>query len=158
MTADSTGTVATLSASSTARRMELTVESRLTIRPLRRPLDSAAPRARKFTCSSSISAIIAQVFVLPISSPTMYLSFLLNSMLLPALPGFRDRYPRAGVGVQDHLPRILQIDGPYMACVGLPLRKIFDQHAIFGGKISAPKININPLRIGGSRRTTIPRQ
>src|ERR1700686_206099 len=133
--------------------MELTVESRLTIRPLRRPLDSAAPRARKFTCSSSISAISAQVFVLPISSPTMYLSFLLNSMLLPALPGFRDRYPRAGVGVQDHLPRILQIDGPYVACIGLPLRKIFDQHAVFGGKITVAKMNRDRLGIGGPGKT-----
>src|ERR1700730_12511238 len=125
MTADSTGTLATLSASSTARRMELTVESRFTISPLRKPLDSAAPSARNFTCSSSISAISAHVFVLPISSPTTYLSFLPKSTLLPELPGFRDRHARAGVGVLDHLPRILQIDGLHVSRIGLPLRKIF---------------------------------
>ena len=44
--ADSTGTPATPSASSSARRMELTAASRLTISPLRVPLDSAAPMAR----------------------------------------------------------------------------------------------------------------
>lgn len=71
ITADSTGTLATPSASSTARRIELTVESRLTIRPLRRPLDSAAPSARNLTCSPSTSAINAHVFVLPTSSPMM---------------------------------------------------------------------------------------
>ena len=45
-TADSTGTLATPSASSSARRMELTAASRLTIKPLRDPLDSAAPIPR----------------------------------------------------------------------------------------------------------------
>ena len=58
-----------------ARRMELTVGSRLTIRPLRRPLDSAAPRAEKFHPFASISAINTHVLVLPISSPIRYLSF-----------------------------------------------------------------------------------
>src|SRR6266436_4007426 len=75
ISASSTGTLATPSASSTARRMELTVASRLTMRPLRNPLDSAAPRARNFTRSPSISAIKTQVFVLPMSSPIRYLSF-----------------------------------------------------------------------------------
>jgi hypothetical protein len=63
-TADSTGTPATLSASSRARRMELTAASRLTMRPLREPLVSAAPMARNLAPPSSMSAISAQVFVL----------------------------------------------------------------------------------------------
>jgi len=123
--------------SSTARRMELTVESRsqsnLCADPWipRRPKRENLPALRHFSdhhagfCAADIQ-------------PYDYLSFLLNAMLLPALPGFRDRYPRAGVGIQDHC-RDTAIDGPHMACIRLPLRKIFDQHAIFSGKIPAAK-------------------
>ena len=82
ISAPSTGTLATPSASSTARRMELTVESRLTMSPLRKPFDSAAPRARNFMSSPSISAMRMEVFVLPMSSPTRYLSFFANPPLL----------------------------------------------------------------------------
>src|ERR1700724_3923461 len=110
--------------------MELTVESRLTIRPLRRPFDSAAPSARNFTCSSSISAMSADVFTLPMSSPTRYLSFFAKTA--PGLPlsRFRSR-GAAGIRVQHHLLRVLQIDGVDAAVAGLPLRKIFDDHAVF---------------------------
>src|SRR5579859_5448433 len=135
MSASSTGTLATLSASSTARRMELTVESRLTMSPLRRPFDSAAPRDRNFTIS--ISAMRIEVFVLPMSSPTRYLSFFAN----PPLPGRNlfcscaDR-ARAGVGIHDHLPRVLQINGLHAPCMGLPLREIVDEHLELAGKIA----------------------
>src|SRR6266705_1547441 len=72
----------TPSASSTARRMELTVESRLTMEPLRKPFDSAAPSARNFTCSSASSAMRTQVLVLPMSRPTRYLYFFDNTQFL----------------------------------------------------------------------------
>jgi hypothetical protein len=49
VSADSTGTPTSVSASSTARRIELTARSRLTICPLRQPFDSAAPKAANFT-------------------------------------------------------------------------------------------------------------
>ncbi len=51
--ADSTGTPTIVSASSTARRIELTARSRFTIWPLRQPFDSAAPSAANFTPPSS---------------------------------------------------------------------------------------------------------
>src|SRR5690348_16076193 len=103
--------LATPSASSTARRMELTVESRLTMSPLRKPLDSAAPRDRNFTISPSISAMRMEVFVLPMSSPTRYLSFFAN----PPLQGrnlfyFCGHRARAGIRIHDDLPRVLQIN------------------------------------------------
>ena len=49
--ADSTGTPTIVSASSTARRIELTARSRFTICPLRQPFDSAAPSAANFTAA-----------------------------------------------------------------------------------------------------------
>src|SRR5271163_2353177 len=155
--ADSTGTLATLSASSTARRMELTVESRLTIKPLRRPLDSAAPSARNLICGSSISAISTHVLVLPISSPTRYLSFL--ATLLPTFTtviSFCSRHGTAcaGVRIDDHLARVLQIHRAHAPGVGLPLRKIFHQHAVFTGELSAAEVHGDRLavgRIGNSR-------
>ena len=83
MMADSTGTPTIVSASSTARRIELTASSRLTICPLRQPFDSAAPSAANFTPpSSSSSPIRAHVFVLPMSSATMCRSFFANAPLL----------------------------------------------------------------------------
>src|SRR5258708_7655419 len=146
--ASSTGTLATLSASSTARRMELTVESRLTIKPLRSPLDSAAPRARNLTSSPSTSARSTQVFVLPMSSPTRYLSFfakppLLGMKLFCSCRGCA----RTGIGIHYHLPRILQIDGLHMAGIRLPLRKIVDQHFEFAGELARAEVNRHGLRI-----------
>src|SRR5579863_7564944 len=47
--ADSMGTPTMVSASSTARRIELTARTRFTIWPLRQPFDSAAPTAAKRT-------------------------------------------------------------------------------------------------------------
>src|SRR2546425_3287888 len=89
--ADSTGTLAMLSASSSARRIELTAASRLTIRPLRKPLDSAAPNETNLTVSSSSSPIRAQVLVLPMSRATRYRSFFPNPPLLAVLPRFSTR-------------------------------------------------------------------
>src|SRR5277367_2752249 len=78
--ADSMGTPTMVSASSTARRMELTARSRFTIWPLRQPFDPAAPKAAKRTPpSSSISATSAQVLALPMSSATMCRSFFVKS-------------------------------------------------------------------------------
>ena len=59
ISADSTGTPTIVSASSTARRIELTARSRFTIWPLRQPFDSAAPSAANLTplASSSNSPI-----------------------------------------------------------------------------------------------------
>src|SRR5436305_2566805 len=146
ITAASTGTLATPSASSTARRIELTVESRLTINPLRRPFDSAAPRARNLTCSSSISAMSTEVLTLPISSPTTYLSFFVKTA--PALPRFR-RGGGAGIRVEHHLLRILQIDGVNTTVGGLPLRKIFYHHAVFAGEIRSAEMDCERLGVGG---------
>src|SRR4029077_13122875 len=149
ITADSTGTLATPSASSTARRMELTVESRLTIKPLRSPFDSAAPRARKRTCSSSTSAIKAHVFILPMSSPTKYLSFFAKRAPGPLLSRFR-RGGAARIRVQHHLLRVLQIDGVDAAIAGLPLREIFDDHAVFAGEVAGSEMNRERLSIAGA--------
>src|SRR5712664_68178 len=149
ITADSTGTLATPSASSTARRMELTVESRLTIKPLRSPFDSAAPSARNLTCSSSTSAIKAHVFMLPISSPTKYLSFFAKRAPGLLLSRFRSR-DAAGVRVQYNLLRVLQIDGVDAAIAGLPLREIFDDHAVFAGEVARSEMNRERLSIVGA--------
>src|SRR5437660_698187 len=149
MSASSTGTLATPSASSTARRIELTVESRFTISPLRRPLDSAAPSARNFTDSPSISAMRMEVFVLPMSSPTRYLSFFANPPLLDReLFCSRGHRTHAGVRVHNHLPRVLQIDRLHMPGMGLPLRKIVDEHFEFAGKIACAEMHGHGLRIG----------
>ena len=72
MTADSTGTPTIVSASSTARRIELTAEVEvhdLALPPAFR--FRGAERGKLHAASSSSSPISAQVFVLPISSPTM---------------------------------------------------------------------------------------
>src|SRR5258705_7834245 len=131
--ADSTGTLATPSASSTARRMELTVESRLTINPLRSPFDSAAPSARKRNCSFSISASKAQVFVLPISSPTRYLSFFAKTLSCFL---FCSCHRRAGVGVHHHLPRIAKINRVDWPGIRLPLREVLHQRPVLSGEIA----------------------
>src|SRR5215472_14328717 len=155
MSASSTGTFATPSASSTARRMELTVASRFTINPLRRPLDSAAPSARNLRRSPSISAMRTEVLVLPMSSPTRYLSFFTE----PPLPMvvrfpcycvflfFRGSRYRAGVGVHDHLPCVLQInrlDPPHMR---LPLREVVQEHFELARKIAGAEMDRNRLGI-----------
>src|ERR1700737_3418379 len=92
--ARSTGTPATPSASSIARRIEVAVAPRLAISPLRSPFDSAAPIEINFaTPESSTSLRMAHVFVLPTSSATKYLSFFVNPPLLrdplPARAGTR---------------------------------------------------------------------
>src|SRR5690349_18190120 len=143
--------LATPSASSTARRMELTVESRLTMSPLRKPLDSAAPRDRNFTISPSISAMRMEVFVLPMSSPTRYLSFFAN----PPLQGrnlfyFCGHRARAGIRIHDDLPRVLQINGLHPPGMGLPLRKIVDEHLELAGKITRTEMDRDSLRVGGA--------
>src|SRR5260370_25370056 len=138
ITADSTGTLATPSASSTARRMELTVESRLTINPLRSPFDSAAPSARKRNCSFSISASNAHVFVLPISSPTRYLSFFAKSLSCFL---FCPCHRCAGVGVHHHLPRIPKIDRVHGTGICLPLREVLHQCPVLAGEIALAKMH-----------------
>src|ERR1700675_3297289 len=138
ITADSTGTLATPSASSTARRMELTVESRLTISPLRSPFDSAAPSARKRTCSFSTSASNTHVFVLPISSPTRYLSFFAKALSCFL---FCSCHRCAGVGVHHHLPRIPEINRVHGPCIRLPLREILNQRPVLAGEITLTKMN-----------------
>src|ERR1700738_2925718 len=122
-----------------ARRMELTVESRFTINPLRNPLDSAAPRARNFTCSPAISAISAHVLVLPTSSPTRYLSFFAKPRSC-FLYLSRFRGGNHVVGVQHNLPRILQIQRLNMSVLGLPLRKIIQHILILAGEIVLSKM------------------
>src|SRR5499433_2055000 len=121
--ADSTGTPETPSASSAERRMELTVESRLTMAPLRRPLDSAAPSARNLVCSSSSSAISTHVLVLPMSSPTRYLSFFDKRRSCRLLLSFLYRHvlaASAGIRIQDHLASVLQIHGLHATGIRLP--------------------------------------
>src|SRR5216683_1172658 len=83
----STGTPATPSASSIARRTEVAAAPILAIKPLRRPFDSAAPMATNFAPVSFNSLMMAQVFVLPTSSATRYFSFLANPPLLLHHPG-----------------------------------------------------------------------
>src|SRR6202158_4518061 len=151
ISASSTGTFATPSASSTARRMELTVESRLTMSPLRRPLDSAAPSARKRTWSSSISAISTHVLVLPMSSPIRYLSLFAKPAPALNLSRFCRRGGAAGFRIQDHLARILQIDGAHAAVAGLPLREILDHHPVFGGEVALPELNGHCLTVVRAR-------
>src|SRR5437016_5355880 len=108
-----------------------------TMSPLRKPLDSAAPRDRNFTSSPSSSAMRMEVFVLPMSSPTKYLSFFVNAPLQGRNLFCSCGHPaRAGVGIHDHLPRILQINGLHAPRVGLPLRKIVDEHLELAGKIA----------------------
>src|SRR5262249_3010527 len=140
--ADSTGTPETPSASSTERRMELTVESRLTMAPLRSPFDSAPPSARNFTCSSASSAMSTHVLVLPLSTPTRYLSFFdKRRSCLNLLPPQRGAFTAsARIRIQDHLARVLQIDRLHTTGIGLPLREILDQHAVLPGELSGTKV------------------
>ena len=85
--ADSTGTPATPSASSTARRMELTVEIEIDDQSFAQALGFGRAQRQKFQLpSSSSSAISAHVFVLPISSATMYRSFFVKPPLLARIP------------------------------------------------------------------------
>src|SRR6516225_2131229 len=140
--ADSTGTPETPSASSTARRMELTVASRFTMEPLRRPLDSAAPSARNFTCSSASSAISTQVLVLPMSNPTRYLSFFDKSQLLKAnYKMLLTRAPAARTGnvrIQYRRP-ITHINRLHAAVFRLPDRKILHHRAVTRGEVGLVK-------------------
>src|SRR5437868_10108549 len=122
----------TPSASSTARRMELTVESRLTMEPLRKPFDSAAPSARNFTCSSASSAIRTQVLVLPMSRPTRYLSFFDKPQLLSSKCANSFARARAGtrsVRIQDR-QAVAQVNRLHAAVFRLPHGKILYDGAI----------------------------
>src|SRR6266478_643432 len=116
----------------------ITVESRLTINPLRSPFDSAAPSARKRNCSFSFSASKAQVFVLPISSPTRYLSFFAKTLSCFL---FCSCHRCAGVGVHHHLPRIPKINRVHGPGVRLPLREVFHQRPVFAGEIALAKMH-----------------
>src|SRR6202163_4106731 len=85
----STGTPATPSASSIARRTEVAAALMFAINPFRRPLDSAAPMATNLAPVSFNSPMMAHVFVLPTSSATRFFSFFVNPPLLlhSACPG-----------------------------------------------------------------------
>src|ERR1700737_590639 len=96
--ARSTGTPATPSASSIARRIEVAVAPRLAISPLRSPFDSAAPIEINFAApESSTSLRMAHVFVPPTQSATKYFFFFVNPPLLrdppPARAGTRPKRP-----------------------------------------------------------------
>src|SRR5258708_2873036 len=159
--ARSTGIPATPSASSIARRIEVAVALRLAISPLRSPFDSAAPMEMNFAVpESSISLRMAHFFVLPTSTATKYLSFLVKPQLLalfhPAQAGTRqkrilskpfspplshmlrtlrgalNRVIRYGSGFRVHyyLPGEPQIHRNHASGAGPPLIAIFRQQAI----------------------------
>src|SRR5712671_4995202 len=172
--ARSTGIPATPSASSIARRIEVAVAPRLAISPLRSPFDSAAPMEMNFAApESSTSLRMAHVFVLPTSSATKYLSFLVNPQLLalfhpaqartrpkqilsktflPPLPhmlrtlrGTLDRVIRHGSGfrVHHHLPGEPQIHRIHASGAGPPLVDIFRQQVITIREIGISEVNQN---------------
>jgi len=87
-------------------------------------------------------------FVLPISSPYQVFIFLRQA----AAPGINLSFPcrgryRAGFGIHDHLPRILQIDRLHAAGIGLPTAKIVDQHFVFAGKFAGTEVDGYGLRV-----------
>src|SRR5882724_172970 len=69
--------------------------------------------------------------------PPLSLLFLLHRHVLTAA---------ARIRIQDHLARILQIHGLYAASIGLPLRKIVDQHSVFSSELVSTEVNRNRLR------------
>ena len=81
------------------------------------------------------------------SSPTRYLSFFAKTALLPNRYLFFAR-GCAGVGVHNHLPGILKINGMHVSGIGLPLRKIFHEHAEFTGEIALAKVHGDGVRVG----------
>src|SRR6202453_766351 len=172
ISADSTGTPTMVSASSTARRIELTARSRFTIWPLRQPFDSAAPKAANFTPPSSPSSpISAQVFVLPMSSATICRSFFVKSApynfarlcpLSRLFPrnlvccmnrfrrGFRWRgRPRSNllrhrsVRIHDCFPVEAQIHRFYAPCFRAPLSEVIQQGLILCFEIVVAKMHEN---------------
>src|SRR5467141_2236258 len=180
--ARSTGTPATLSASSIARRIDVAVAPRLAISPLRSPFDSAAPMEMNFAApESSTSLSRAHVFVLPTSSATKYLSFLVKPPLLqlfapvqagtrarngiaqnflPPLPhGLRPQWSalrRAGrhrpdFRIHHHLPREPQIHGIHPSGAGPPLVDILSQQVIAIGEIGIAKVHEYRRRIARGR-------
>src|SRR4029077_173670 len=56
----------------------------------------------------------------------------------------------ARIRVQHHLLRILQIDGVDAAIARLPLREIFDDHAVLTGEVARAEMNRERLRIAGA--------
>src|SRR5512137_2409693 len=78
------------SASSTAFLMEATVLSMLITTPLRKPRDGLVPIPMISSPSSETLPTMAQIFVVPISSPTMMLSRLPVFMVSPPLSLFHD--------------------------------------------------------------------
>src|SRR6266699_2833469 len=175
--ARSTGTPATLSASSIARRIDVAVAPLLAISPLRRPFDSAAPMEMNFAApESSTSLRMAHVFVLPTSSATKYLSFLVKPPLLrvfpPARAGTRPKrnllnlllpLPQSlrslgsalrragrhssGFRIHHHLPRGPQIHGIHATGTRAPLVDILGQEVIAIGEIGVTEMNKNQGRI-----------
>ena len=85
------------SASSSARRIDCTVDSMLTTTPLRRPCDSACPSPMTWKRpSGSTSATATTTFEVPMSSPTIRS---LVSFLMFSSSGFRRRQGGQPVGV-----------------------------------------------------------
>src|SRR5262245_41848396 len=82
-------------------------------------------RAQRDICPFSTSA-----------APAVLLS-LLNRQVLAA---------SAGIRIQNHLASVLQVNGLHATCVRLPLREIFDQHAIFPGELARTEMQSNSLR------------
>src|ERR1035437_7787635 len=179
-TTRSTGTRATPSASSMARRIEVAVAPRLAINPLRRPFDSAAPMETNFAPESSTSLMTAHVFVLPTSSATKYLSFLVNlpllhvpsgpggdaprrmssKMVFPPLPRglrpLRSALRRVGLHrlafrIHHHLPREPQIHRIHAPGARTPLVEILSQQMIPVAEIGVAKVYKNRRRITRGR-------
>src|SRR5512134_2973213 len=85
------------SASSSARRIDCTVDSMLTTTPLRRPCDSACPSPMTWKRpSGSTSATATTTLEVPMSSPTIRS---LVSFLMFSSSGFRRRHGSQPVGV-----------------------------------------------------------
>src|SRR5438874_1264611 len=155
ISADSTGMPETPSASSTARRMELTVASRLTMEPLRSPFDSAAPSARNFTCSSASSAMRTQVLVLPMSRPTRYLSFFDKPQLLSSncTNSFARASARPGsIRIQDR-QAVAQVNRLHATVFRLPDCEVLHDGAIPRGKVILVKKQSDRLSGFGARNS-----
>ena len=159
--ADSTGTPTIASASSTARRIELTARSRFTIWPLRQPFDSAAPSAANFTppCRRHPARQSARRFSCCRCRAPLYagLSWS-NQKLLKSGCTDQSRSPRrmrcrllgraalrheSLVGIHHCLAAKAQIHRLDASRLRAPLPDIFNQRLILGAKIAVAKMHEN---------------
>src|SRR5690554_5238612 len=96
--AELTSTPATRCAAATDCRTAAMVRSRLTTTPLRRPSEGTVPSPMmSSTPSEATSPITVQIFVVPMSSPTMIRSSLISSAHSPWV----DRYTAAAVAYES---------------------------------------------------------